>query len=52
MKIHEKPPVIFTKDREWATKAKGIDFIPGAIIVLPEDAILVEAYTKNIPNEN
>ena len=48
IKIINDPPIIFTKDRVWLAQAKP-EFKPGAIVVLPEDAILyVPSHQVNI----
>jgi hypothetical protein len=35
-----KAPVIFTKDTEWLERTNNIKIEEGAIILLPEDAVL------------
>lgn len=41
--IMNQPPVIFTKDRKWLDEeADHIKLEPGALICLPEDAVLYE----------
>lgn len=37
--VLKQPPVVFTKDKDWG---KYIKLKPGAIIVLPEDAVLFD----------
>jgi hypothetical protein len=42
IKVENIAPVIFTKDREWYEReAQDIRAVPGAIILLPDDAVLV-----------
>ncbi len=48
--ILNQPPVIFTKDEAWqSTVAQRIELKPGAIILLPDDAILYEPPTQSSP---
>lgn len=43
IKVLIQPPFIFTKDSRWAENNYKVE--PGAIIVLPEDAVLYEPPT-------
>lgn len=45
IKVFKTPPAILTKDREWAVKNKAV-LKEGAVIILPEDAVLIEIKPK------
>lgn len=48
--VLDKAPIIFTKDKEWV-ELFNPRTEPGSIIILPQDAVLVVAPTKETTQE-
>jgi hypothetical protein len=49
IEILDKAPIILTKDKDWDS---AIKMEPGAIIILPDDAVLVIPPKEELDNES